>query len=163
MNHSLSRTDEELTEIYYRNKESVYRICFAFLRNEADALDALQETFLRLVRSSPAFSSPEHEKAWLIRVACNVCKNELRFARRRTEDLDSHFDLAAPDDAASRDLLYAVLSLPEKYKTPVLLHYYEGYSCDEIARMLRKPASTVRSLLGKARRLLRDVLQDDDF
>lgn len=155
---SLLRTDEEWNELYNRQKNTVYRLCFAYMKNYADAEDALQETFIRLVRRAPVFENETHEKAWLIRTASNVCKNMLRSPRRRAENIEDYRELRAADDAAGNDVLNAVLALPEKYKTAVYLYYYEGYSSVEIARMLQKPQSTVRTYLGKARELLKSEL-----
>ena len=78
--------------------------------------------------------------------------------RRKAENIEYHRELRAADDAAGNDVLNAVLGLPEKYKTAVYLYYYEGYSSVEIARMLQKPQSTVRTYLGKARELLKSEL-----
>ena len=85
----------------------------------------------------------------------------LRRKDRFSDDLDSHPELFGPDDSDARALLQAVLSLPDKYKLPVYLYYYEGYSSVEIAGLLKKPQSTVRTYLGKARQLLKDALTGD--
>lgn len=73
MSKSLLRTDKEITELFTRHKITVWRVCFAYLKSSSDTEDAVQETFIRLIRSGPAFESEEHEKAWLIRTASNVC------------------------------------------------------------------------------------------
>ena len=157
---TLLRTDEELTDIYERNKNTVFRICFSYMKNYPDAEDAAQDTFVKLVRYAPGFESPEHEKAWLIRAASNVCKNMLRSPNRKTEDIDEHRELYSREKAED-DVLNAVFQLPEKYKTPVYLYYYEGYSSVEIAKILKKPQSTVRTYLGKAKNILREKLKEE--
>lgn len=78
MSKSLLRTDKEIAEIYKRHSKTVYRICFAYMKNPTDTEDAVQDTFFQLIKSGPAFESEEHEKAWLIRTATNICKNVLR-------------------------------------------------------------------------------------
>jgi RNA polymerase sigma-70 factor (ECF subfamily) len=161
MPRSLLRTDEEIADIYERRKTMLWRICFAYMKNPADTEDAVQETFYKLITAVPRFENETHEKAWLIRTASNICKNELRHWRRKTEPVEDHFDLAAEADADVSDVLKAVLDLPEKYKTAVYLYYYEGYTGPEIARMLKKPPSTVRNYLHEARILLKERLGDD--
>ncbi len=161
MSGSLLRTDKEIAEIYTRHGKTVYRVCFAYMKNPADAEDAVQETFFRLIRSGPAFDSEEHEKAWLIRTASNVCKNTLRHWWRRRENIDDCHDLPSSDHPEIDDVFQAVLELPAKYKAVIYLYYYEGYSGTEIAGMLKKPQSTVRNHLHEARALLRERLGDD--
>lgn len=158
MKKSLLRTDEEITEIYNRNVNTVYKVCFAYMKTPADAEDAVQETFLRLMRSGPVFESREHEKAWLIRTASNFCKSALRSPRRTHADMDALETIRARDKTETDEVLDAVLRLPEKYKTVVFLYYYEGYSGVEISRMLRAPQSTVRTYLKNAKKLLKDAL-----
>ncbi len=158
---SLLRTDKEIAEIYERHKRMLYRICFAYMKNTADTEDAVQNTFYRLIKAAPRFESAEHEKAWLIRTAANVCKNELKALRRKAENIDDHYGLCGAGDVETDCVLRAVLALPEKYKTVIYLYYYEGYTCPEIARMLKKPGSTVRSHLHEARVLLKERLGED--
>ena len=158
---SLLRTDKEITEIYERQVQTVWRVCCAYMKNDTDTEDAVQETFFRLIRSGPAFESEEHEKAWLIRTASNVCKNTLKHWWRRRESLEEHGELAGPRREETGDVLDAVLSLPDRYKTAVYLYYYEGRSGKEIAELLHRPYSTIRNQLREARALLRERLGDD--
>ena len=158
---SLLRTDKEIAELYERHIETVWRVCYAYMKNGADTEDAVQETFFRLIRSGPAFESEEHEKAWLIRTAGNICKNVLKHWWRRRESLEDHSELAGPQREETGDVLDAVLSLPDRYKTAVYLYYFEGRSGAEIAELLHKPPSTIRNHLREARVLLRERLGDD--
>ena len=123
----------------------------------------MQNTFIKLMHHPKPFDSTEHEKAWLIVTASNTCKDALRHASRREEPLDLHMELPAPADAdpAAGGVLDAVLALPLKYRVPVYLYYYEGYSGAEIAAMLHKPASTIRNLLREARQNLKKQLGGD--
>lgn len=149
-----TRTDEELEEIYRRHADTVYRVCFSFMKNPADTEDMVQETFLRLLSSGKAFSSWEHEKAWLIVTAANACKDALKHWWRRGEDLASCQCLAEDVPFEIDGVLSAILALPPDYKEAVYLYYCEGYSTPEIAKMLHRPQSTVRSRLARARKLL---------
>ena len=75
---SLLRTDREITEIYHRQIDTVYRICYSFMKNKPEAEDMVQETFLRLIASGKTFENQRHEKAWLIVTASNLCKDQLK-------------------------------------------------------------------------------------
>ncbi len=116
------RTAEEITALYERHADTVWRVCFAFMRNHTEAQDLLQETFVRLIRSDRQFEGPEHEKAWLIVTASNLCKNALKSPARLHEDIDDHEDLQAPEDAADFDVSEAILRLPADYKDLIYLY-----------------------------------------
>ena len=158
MSKSLWRTDKEIAEIYERHKQTVYRVCFAYMKNPMDTEDAVQETFYRLISKNPVLESAEHEKAWLIRTAANICKDELKHWWRKHEDIDDHPEIEAADTAETDDVLRAVTELPDKYKTVIYLYYYEGYNSAEIAGILRKPKATIRYHLSEARKLLKERL-----
>ncbi|MCL1952335.1 MAG: RNA polymerase sigma factor [Oscillospiraceae bacterium] len=160
MAKSLLRTDNEIAELYRRHKSTVYRVCFAFMKTPADTEDAVQDAFLQLIRKGPPFESEEHEKAWLIRTAANICKNVLRNWWRGRESLEDHENLQGSDPEID-DVLGAVMGLPDKYKTVVYLYYYEGYDSAQIAGLLEKPQSTIRNHLHEARGLLREKLGGD--
>ena len=150
-----SQTDIEA--VYRRHIGTVYRLCYSFLGSAAEAEDAAQAVFLSLVERPRAFNDAEHAKAWLIACAQNRCRDVLRSARvsRRAEMPDEIPDERRPSIGEAFE---AVLALPEKYKTCVYLHYYEGDKTAEIAAMTGTPASTVRSHLSEARALLRSML-----
>ena len=133
------RSEEETRAAMDRHGDMVRRLCLVHLKNQADTEDVFQTVFLKYVLSPQVFTSEEHEKAWLIRVTVNACRDLLRsWARSRRASLEEALDLAAPPDQESREVLAAVLSLPEKYRDPVYLHYYEGYTAKEIGRLLGK-------------------------
>lgn len=161
MSNSLLRTDKEIAEIYMRHSKTVYRVCFAYMKNPADTEDAVQDTFFHLIKSGPAFENEEHEKAWLIRTAANICKDVLRHWWRRRENIEDFHNLQNPEEIETDDVFQAVMALPTKYKAVVYLYYYEGYTSVEIAGILKKPQSTVRNYLHDARAILRERLGDD--
>ena len=150
------------TELYARHKSTVWRVCFAYLKNASDTEDAVQETFIRLIKSGPVFESEEHEKAWLIRTASNVCKNMLGHWWHKRESIEQLRDLPGKETPDTSDVLEAVTALPYKYKAAVYLYYYEGYTGAEIAKILQKPQSTVRNHLREARIILKEGLGDFD-
>ena len=116
---------------------AVYRLAYARTGSRADAEDVMQEVFLRLLRAKPAFSSQEHAKAWLLRVASNCVSDLFRMPwRRREEPLEE--EMTAPENPETGSVTEAVLSLPARYRIPVHLYYYEGYSVAEIAGIVGK-------------------------
>ena len=147
---------------------AVLRAATAYLHNRADAEDVLQETFVRRMQSAPKFESAEHEKAWLLRVAINLSKNKLKSAwfRKNKLQADDFSDLAEDgDDIAELQFVWeAVKKLPVKYREVIHLFYQEGYATAEIASLLGKKEPTVRSLLSRGRKLLREILREEyDF
>lgn len=156
------RSEAEANRAIELYADTVRRICMVHLKNESDTEDIFQTVFLKYVLRSAAFESAEHEKAWLIRITINACKDLLKSVfRSRTTSIDAVLEQAAVDKAEHREALCAVLSLPPKYRDTVYLHYYEGYSAVEIGRLLGKNANTVYTLLSRARTLLRQELRED--
>ena len=158
------RSNDDIVAIYKRHVKTVYRLCFSYLRNENDTEDAVQNVFIKLIKHSGEFMSSEHEKAWLITCATNHCKDVLKSAYAKRTDFEVP-DLADKNSRLpfGNETLQSVLALPEKYKTAVYLYYYEGYKTNEIARIIDRPASTVRSYLSEARKLLRMTLSGDSY
>lgn len=148
------RTDEEIAAIYHRHVDTVYRICFSFMKNAADTEDMVQETFLKMIANGRQFASENHEKAWLIVTASNTCKDALKHWSRQTENIDN-CQIPASAPFHDNSMLDAILMLPVKYKEVVYLYYYEGYTTAEIAKILHCPKSTIRNRLAKARKLLK--------
>lgn len=145
---------KEAENLYARFFPAVYSICFLYMKNEPDACDMVQETFLRLLQSRFVYTD-EKAKAWLIVTASNCCKSQLRRSRRKKQiAYDAALHETGREDPDNL-LLRMVEELEEKYRLPVYLFYFEGYNSAEIARMLHVNASTVRSRLEKARKLLR--------
>lgn len=155
---SLLRTKKEIAQIYDRHVDSVYRLCFSFMKNRADAEDMVQETFLRLVNSGKEFENEKHEKAWLIVTASNLCKDSLKKWWRNNESIESCQTLIQEQGMGDPTVLEAILMLPKEYKTAVYMYYYEGYTTVEIAQHLHCPEATIRSRLSRARAQLRTTL-----
>jgi len=139
--------------------DMLIRISFSYMKNLSDAEDITQETFVKLLEKKPSFQSTEHEKAWLIRVSINLSKDKLKSAYfRNTAPLEGDFiDITKEDN----EIIEAVLMLPLKYRSIVLLYYYEDYSISEVANILNLKDSTVGSQLSRARKLLKPILKED--
>lgn len=156
------RSEEEAARAIERYGDMVRRLCLVHLKNPADTEDIFQNVFLKYVLSPVVFESPEHEKAWLIRVTINACKDLVKsFFRSRTVPLEELLDQPAPLSEEHREVLEAVLALPPKYRDAVYLHYYEGYTAAEIGKLLEKNTNTVYTLLTRAREQLRKTLGGD--
>lgn len=155
---ALLRTDKDITEIYNRHVDMVYRVCYSFMKTKTETEDMVQETFLRLLSCGKSFESLRHEKAWLIVTASNLCKDSLKRFWRREESIEAYYDLADEGAEKNNMILEAVLELPEDYKTVVYMYYYEGYSTAEIAKYLHCAHATVRSRLARARKSLKTML-----
>ena len=158
------RSEWEANRAIDRYADLVRRVCMIHLKNHADTEDIFQTVVLKYVTGTTEFESEEHEKAWFIRVTINACKDLLRsFFRSRTVSLDDL--LEQPDQVPEdhREVLEAVLALPDKYRDVVYLHYYEGYTAPEIGTILHKNPNTVYTLLTRARDELRKMLGGEDF
>lgn len=144
--------------------DTVRRICMIHLKNYADTEDIFQTVFLKYVLSSVVFESKEHEKAWIIRVTVNACRDLLKsFFRSRMVPLEELVnEPSAVPAGEDREVLNAVLSLPKKYRDVVYLHYYEGYTAPEIGQILGKNTNTVYTLLTRAKKLLKDRLGGEE-
>lgn len=145
--------------------DAVWRLCFARLRNRADAEDAFQNTFFALVRACPTFESAEHEKAWLLRCACNCVTDIFRVRKRhRAVSLDDEICANAACESNmdaetsivdDEELANALAHLSDAQRTVVHLYYFEGYSIQEISHITGQKPSTVQSHLHRARKALK--------
>ena len=148
-----------LEETVKTHENALYRAALAILGDSQEAQDAVQDAFLRYLEKAPDFASPEHEKAWLLRVTVNGCKSRLRSPwRRRRSPLLESFPAATAEEVG---VLEAVQSLPAKDRAAIHLFYYEGYQAAEIAAMTGEAEGTVRSRLSRARAKLRRLLGED--
>lgn len=154
------RAQDEMQRVVEEYSSSLLRAAYSLLKNREDSEDAVQETFLRYMEKAPVFTSREHEKAWLLRVAVNISKNHLSSAwfRKRT---DLKEDIPALEQE-EQEVLESVLKLSAKYRTVIHLYYYEGYSLSEISQILRSPLSTITTRLSRARKKLAILLKEDD-
>lgn len=153
------RSESEVNHAVEEYADMIRRICFYYLKNQTDTEDVFQNVFLKYMLHDEPFHDKEHEKAWLIRVAINACKDYLKnFFRRNTVTLEVINEMAAEIPEEHREVMEAVLSMPDKYKDPIYLHYYEGYSAADIGKILGKKENTVYSLLSRGRSILKKKL-----
>jgi RNA polymerase sigma-70 factor (ECF subfamily) len=164
------RARDDVTMAVEIHADAELRACAVYLREKADREDAFQETFLRYARSNKTFRSEEHRKAWLIRVAINICKDMLKRASSRVDSLDAaveHGVAVMGDDGMegqreleSEGLLVALGQLEERYRTVLYLKYYEGYTAAQIAAITGMPENTVYTNLSRGKRQLLGVIQN---
>lgn len=153
-------TNEQFTRYAETYIDTVFRVAFNYLKSSADADDVTQNVFLKLLREKKPFESDAHVKYWLIRVAINECKNVVRSRWWRMESFEEYAAKLTFDDPSHSELFYAVMDLPQKYRLPIYLHYYEEYSTQDIARLLKLPKNTICTQLRRGRELLRETLQE---
>ena len=151
------KNETDIARVLHTYGDALYRTAYLLLGNPHDVQDILQEVLLRYMEKAPDFQSPDHEKAWLLRVTANCCKDCLRFrARHACLDLDALQELLpAPE---KRQLVQELYALPAKYRSVLILYYFEGYSAGEIARILGLSENAVRKRLQRAREALKKEL-----
>ena len=148
-------TGTQLSELFARYGDDVYRFAYSFTRHAADAEDVCQSVFCRLAEGRTELE-PGKEKAWLLACAANACKNRFRFLKRwQSLPLEAAADVPGGNGG---EVLEAVLSLPEKYRAPVHLYYYEGYSQGEIADILGLRLTAVQTRMQRARAMLKEEI-----
>lgn len=156
------RSEGEVNRAIEQYSDMIRRICLYHLKNGTDTEDVFQTVFLKYLLYDGAFHDAEHEKAWLIRVAINACKDHMRsLFRHHAVSLEELTEEAADIPPQHFEVLEAVLALPAKYKDVIYLHYFEGYSAAETGRILGKKENTVYSLLSRGRALLKETLGGD--
>lgn len=151
----------QFTRLVDTHRAGVFRLAYGYLRSRADAEDVVQDVFLRLLRREEPFADDEHAKRWLYRVTLNECASVYRALRRRPENIDDYVETLATPGPHHDELIRQVMALPTRYRTALILYYYEGYSTREVAGLLGVPEATVRTRLARGRRKLRTVLGDE--
>ena len=159
-------TKDYISDLLDKYGDMVLRIAYTYLKNRADAEDIVQDVFLRIIDKKPSFNDENHEKSWLIRATINMCKNKVNlFWNKNKCSIDDVQEFAVSDKYnTDTSVFQAVMALGEKYRVVIYMYYYEGYSTPEIADIIGKSETTIRSLLHRARNKLKDMLKEDyDF
>ena len=150
--------EKDIREAVTKYSDMLYKICIVILCNEQDVQDAIQDTFCRYLEKKPRFRDEEHEKAWLIRVATNICRDMIRFRIRHPKiSIDElEHSLAAPEQ---KETLRELLELPVKQKTVIYLHYVEGYRIKEIADILKITEGAVKMRLRRGKEQMQSIVE----
>ncbi|WP_339255747.1 RNA polymerase sigma factor [Paenibacillus sp. FSL P2-0136] len=159
MQQPMTRPGHPVMKSYEQYADMLYRIALVHLGGRQDAEEATQDTFIKLMEKAPVFKDDEHQKAWLIRVITNHCKNLLGRGWRKREVKLEGVEPVTADNPEELAVLQLVLALPVKYKTVIHLYYYEDYPVQEISRILQISESAVKMRLQRGRQLLRLELE----
>ena len=153
---------QPVQELIERYQNKLFAAAFQMCRNSEDAEDVVQDTFIQYHTSKKQFENEEHIRAWLLRVAINRAKNvNLTFWHRNRESLEDYMETLTYESKESETLFETVLHLPEKYRIVIHLFYYEEYSVNEIAEILKISESNVKVRLSRGRKLLKEVLKEE--
>lgn len=144
--------------------DTVYRVALNILKNPEDSKDCMQNVFLRYFKHQHTFKSEEHIKAWLIRVTVNESKRILKLiSKNKSVPLEEIANVLFYENSEDKSIFTEIMSLDEKYRTAILLYYYEGYDIKEVAKILRRNPATVRTQLSRARELLKTKIKEDFY
>lgn len=158
-----AHSQEEMAALYRRHVSMVYQICLMLLKNVPDAEDATQNVFRKVMEQDKPFRDPEHEKAWLIVTARNECRDQLKHWWRRNRESETallQVSSRQPEDNGLKELIW---ELPEQDRLVLYLYYYQGYTAQEIAELLEKNPSTVRTWLVRARKKLKLRMEAEGY
>ena len=152
---------EKFEIIAEKYMDTIYRVAYSWLRNQYDANDVTQIVLLKLYKTTKSFESDDHIKNWLIKVTVNECKMIFRSPWNRTEDIKDYAKTLGFEEGQYYDLFQAVMKLDRKYRVPLMLFYYDGYSTKEISSMIGIPEKTVSTRLFRAKAKLKEYLKED--
>lgn len=151
----------DIEAVYDMYADMLYRLSLSYLQNSEDARDAVQDVFIKYVTASDIFKDDEHKKAWLIRVTVNCCNDMLRRRKLRNYvPLDEISETVALDDESSSDIMNCLKLIPPKNRAAVILHYLEGYSVEETAKVLKISVSAVKMRLKRGREALYELIRE---
>jgi RNA polymerase sigma-70 factor (ECF subfamily) len=151
---------EEIRQVVQRYSDSIFKLAYTYVKNKSDAEDIAQSVFLTYLQQQKQFHDETHERAWLIRVTINKCKDFLKSGWFRSRNPLPEQLGYMPEE--HRGVIEAVWTLDIKFRVPIHMHYYEGYSLQEIATVLRLPVGTVGSRLARGRMRLKELLGGDE-
>ena len=154
-------SNEEFATFAEKYMDTIYRVAYSWTKNTDDANDVTQDVLIQLYKTTKEFESDSHMKNWLIKVTVNCCKMIFRSPWSKMEDIENYGETLGFEDESYLDLFQAVMNLDKKYRVPLMLFYYEGYSTAEIASLLDIPEKTVSTRLFRAKGRLRDYLKEE--
>ena len=153
--------ENEFEAKYNEYGNMLFKIAFLYLGNASDTEDVLQDVFTKYLCGKYRFKNSEHEKAWFIRVTQNKCLDYLKKSGRKKECIDDVTVTATyKDEDLEQDVIAKVIALPEKYKSAIILFYYNDYTVEEISKTLKISKSAVKKRLQRGRDILKLELED---
>ena len=154
-------SNEEFATFAEKYMDTIYRVAYSWTKNPDDANDVTQDVLIQLYKTTKEFESDSHMKNWLIKVTVNCCKMIFRSPWSKMEDIENYGETLGFEDESYLELFQAVMNLDKKYRVPLMLFYYEGYSTAEIASLLGIPEKTVSTRLFRAKGKLRNYLEEE--
>jgi RNA polymerase sigma factor (sigma-70 family) len=154
MGIELLRTEDYISQLVEKYSDMVLRLALTYIKNISDAQDVCQDVFIKIFQLNKTFMDSEHEKAWIIRVTINACKDVMR-SQWKKRFLSINEIVLPVKDTENREAISIVLELPLKYRSVIHLYYFENYSTLEIAKLLNRNSATVRTQLKRAREILK--------
>ena len=154
-------SNEEFATFAEKYMDTIYRVAYSWTKNTDDANDVTQDVLIQLYKTKKEFESDSHMKNWLIKVTVNCCKMIFRSPWSKMEDIENYGETLGFEDESYLELFQAVMNLDKKYRVPLMLFYYEGYSTAEIASLLGIPEKTVSTRLFRAKGRLRNYLKEE--
>ncbi|WP_233192555.1 RNA polymerase sigma factor [Sporosarcina sp. P2] len=156
---AIAGDDEAFLAVMQLHKQSLLRTALAFLRNEDDAIEALQEITYRAYKKVRTVKEPSYLKTWLIRIMINYCQDQLKLRKRYTVD-DSGLETVSAEDISYIELRDALATLSDQEQRLIYLKYFQESKIKDIAQSENIPESTVKSRLYKTMRTLRSYFED---
>ncbi len=150
----------EFSEKVLEAEQTLYRVSKSILINDEDCEDAVQEAVLKAYSKRNSLREVKYFKTWLTRILINECYQLLR-TKKQELSYEDYFHEEQAETKQYSELYDAILKLDIKHRMPIILHYMEGYSMNEIAKILRVPSGTVKSRLSKGRKQLKKLLEDE--
>ena len=155
----MGETKERLEQIFRDYYQLIYRVAFSQVKNHADAEDITQEVFLKIIRHDMRYQSMEHERAWIVRVTINLCRDLLKSKWHKTSVSMEEVSEAQRGSCENFTEIQDDMMWAEKYRNCLYLFYYEDYSIKEIAQSLEMPENTVKTNLKRGRQALKEFLE----
>ena len=160
MKHTSVRPTDSIEKVMHTHGNMLFRLCLITLGNASDAEDVVQETMIQYLQKAPTFKSVEHEKAWLIKVATNKCRDMLRYkSKHPVVNMEEIIEFTK--DTTNSGIIDALMTLPEKFRIVLILYYVEEYRIEEIASVIGKTKSAVKMRLQKGRKLLSETYRKE--
>lgn len=154
--------DQELEYLVEKYSDTILRLSYSYLKNLQDAQDITQNVFVKLYTTNYVFKNSEHEKAFILRMTINSCKDLLKNSwKNKICDFEISENIVTPNFENENSILWAVNQLDEKYRMIIHLHYYEGYKASEISKITGITIPTVYTRLIRGRELLKHILEEE--
>lgn len=160
---------DQIAQLYDDYGDMVFRLAYSVLLNRHDAEDAVQDMFIKIIGKVPDFGDRAQEKAWISRVIVNQCRDQLRKRKLRLytpleellEQTGEEPSVPGPEESGGTGVLQVVLSLGEKYREPLILHYFEGFSIEEVSSILGIGLSAVKMRLSRGREMVKKRMEEE--